>query len=217
MPNWVNNWVSIGGTPEDVKAFQAKISAPRPQQKYTEVEGQKYPETVEGEWTISDKSDEGDFSFWNLIAPPEEKWELYFSTSGYKNGERYGDTTWNWYEWNLANWDTKWDAGVEDFSDYGDGSVSYRIDTAWSTPMAVWKALAEQHPELSVEIRFEEEQGWGGIIEIDRGVLTIVKEWDIPDSHADWIDLDQECRGCEIFEDSDFRYSDCPEKEKANA
>lgn len=82
--------------------------------------------------------------------------------------------------------------------------------------MAVWKALAEQHPELSIEINFEEEQGWGGVIEIEKGVLTIVKEWDIPNSHADWEALDQECRGCEIWDDPEYRYADCPKKEDAN-
>jgi hypothetical protein len=209
MPNWVYNYVSIGGKPEDVEAFRAKISAPRPEQKTTLVEGQNYPENVEGEWYIPETSDEGDFSFWNLIAPPKDKWELYFSTSGYKDGKRLGDTEWNWYEWNNSNWNTKWDAGVEDFSDYGDGSISYQINTAWSTPMPVWNALAEQHPELSVEIRFEEEQGWGGIIEIENGVATLVKEWDIPASHADYEALDQECRGC-MWGDEDYLFADCP-------
>jgi hypothetical protein len=216
MPNWVNNWVSIGGKPEDVEAFRAKISAPRPYQKTVKVEGQKWEENVEGEWVIDDKGEAGDFSFWNLIAPPQEHWVEYFSTSGWKDGKKLGDTEWNWYAWNTANWDVKWDAGVEDFEDYGDGSLSYRIDTPWTTPMGVWKALAEQHPELSVEIRFEEEQGWGGIIEIGNGVLTIVKEWEIPESHADWIDQDQSCRACEIWDDGDFRYADCP-KEEVNA
>lgn len=214
MPNWVNNWVSIGGTPEDVKAFQAKISAPHPVQKYEQKEGETYKSTVDGEWVMSEY-EENDFSFWNLIAPPEDKWELYFSTSGWKDGKRVGDPEWNWYEWNYANWDTKWDANVEDFSDYGDGSISYRIDTPWSTPMAVWRALAEQHPELSIEIRYEEEQGWGGELSLENGEVIVLNEWDIPDSHADWDALGQECRGCEIWEDSDFRYDDCPQKENA--
>jgi hypothetical protein len=213
MPNWVNNFVSIGGKPEDVEAFRAKISAPRPEQKTVQVEGQKWEENVEGEWVIPDTSDARQFSFWNLIAPPQDKWELYFSTSGWKNGKQLGDTEWNWYAWNNANWDVKWDAGVEDFEDYGDGSLSYRIDTPWTTPMAVWKALAEQHPELSVEIRFEEEQGWGGEIEINNGVLKIVKEWEIPNTHAEWLENDFSCRACEVWDDGDFRYADCPKEE----
>ena len=196
MPNWVDNFISIGGKPEDVKAFVEKISASRPEQKYEQKEGETYKSTVEGEWVMSEEQ-EGDFSFWNLIAPPRDKWELYFSTSGWKDGERLGDTEWNWYNWNNANWGSKWDAGVEDFQDYGDdGGVSYFIKTPWDTPRPVWHALAEQHPELHIEIRYEEEQGWGGVLELSNGEVIVVDEWDIPTSHDEWVEHFDECRFC---------------------
>jgi len=207
MPNWVTNWVSIGGSPEDVKAFVAKASAARPYQKTVKVEGQRFDETVEGEWEIRTEG-EGDFSFWNFVSPPEDKWSLYFTTSGWKGGERLGNTEYNWYAWNADNWGCKWDAGVEDFTDYGDGSVSYQIQTPWDTPRAIWQAIAEQHPELNIEIRFEEEQGWGGNIEIVDGELTVEREWDIPNSHADHEQNDLTCR-CDWDDPADW-YADCP-------
>ena len=196
MPNWVTNYVSVGGSRADIDAFLKKVSAPRPEQKTVKPEGQKYSNNVEGEWVMSEEQ-EGDFSFWHFIAPPEEKWELYFTTSGWKDGQRYGDPVWNWYEWNSANWGVKWDAGVEDFQDYGDdGGVSYIILTPWDTPRPVWNAIAEQHPELHIEVRFEEEQGWGGVIEIEGGDAVLIEEWDIPTNHDEWIAHFDECRYC---------------------
>jgi hypothetical protein len=212
MPNWVTNYVYIGGKPEDVEAFRAKISAPRPEQKMIEKTnslGGSYRDTVEGEWYTPETSDEGDFSFWNLVSPPEDKWPLYFGTSGWRDGKRYGDTVWNWYEWNYANWGTKWDANVEEFTRHQDGSITYRIETPWSTPVEVWNALAEQHPELFVEIEFEEEQGWGGVINIKEGDANLISEWDIPVSHADYEARDRECQNC-LWGDEDYLFPDCP-------
>lgn len=215
MPNWVDNFVSIGGTPEDVEAFIKKISAPRPEQKTIKEGEDKYPKNVEGEWFIPETTDRGDFSFWNLIAPPEDKWHLYFSTSGWADGKRLGDTEWNWYNWNSENWGCKWDAGVEDFQEYGDGSISYIIKTPWDTPRPIWNALAVQHPELHIEVRFEEEQGWGGIIEISGGDAVMVEEWDIPTSHDEWVEHFDECRMCNWGE-PELEFG-CPAVEETNA
>ena len=57
------------------------------------------------------------------------------------NNYGYGD----WYEWSVANWDTKWNAF--DFSHY-ENAISF--STAWSAPDSVIRAISEKYPDVEV-------------------------------------------------------------------
>ena len=119
MPNWVYNTLTVSGTPDDIKKFADKARTPRP--------------IRDGEEIKDDSDDE--LSFWNFVAPPEEKHDLYF---GIADGTE--DKEWNWYSWNSANWGTKWDANdvsmSPEFEEIDDttGSVHYYFSTAWPWP-----------------------------------------------------------------------------------
>ena len=74
----------------------------------------------------------------------------------------------NWYEWNISNWGTKWDANPEqvDIDDDNDGmsTVSTNFDSAWSPPIGV----AEHLHELGFEVRlyyYEPGIGFAGVWE----------------------------------------------------
>ena len=73
--------------------------------------------------------------------------------------------------------------------------------------------MVEQHPELTFYFECEEEQGWGAEYEGKEGKLSLVKEWDIPSSHADFDNLGRDCWGCESG-DQEEMYEDCPDKNK---
>lgn len=66
------------------------------------------------------------------------------------NLEKYGYA--NWYDWNCANWGTKWDAyDIEIVSEYYDGDVSeltVTFDTAWAPPIEFYNELVEQGFEV---------------------------------------------------------------------
>lgn len=47
-----------------------------------------------------------------------------------------------WYWWNVENWGTKWDAQPR-YILWGEGSVEFTIDTAWSPPIKFYAALEE--------------------------------------------------------------------------
>lgn len=53
----------------------------------------------------------------------------------------------NWYEWNIANWGTKWSSRA--FTKSDDPGVYY-YDTAWSPPMPLLERLASQHPTYQI-------------------------------------------------------------------
>lgn len=70
-----------------------------------------------------------------------------------ENKKKYGCK--NWYEWNCANWGTKWDAGESDICDMGE-DVEIRFDTAWAPPIEWLKTTELKFPDLNFELHYDE-------------------------------------------------------------
>mgnify|MGYP006267245003 FL=1 len=206
MPNWVYNTLQIEGDAETIQKVKAQLN-----------KSYQYEVTdfLTNEKTVALYSNPI-ISFWNIVQPPEEKLHLYHAVS-----DNTADKTWGWYGWNNTNWGTKWDIGVRDDEKYPDTelleetdkSLLYKFHTAWSPPLPAIEQLSLQYPELEMTLEYEEEQGWGGEIFWDSTGSTIVREWDIPNSHADYKALDKECE-CETNEDDEYWFSDCPANQK---
>ena len=206
MPNWVYNTITIDGKAEEVKLFIEKATTPRLWGEDDEV-----------------KLGEPEFSFWNFVAPPQEAIDSgeYFAKNGFGPNGSYGDTENNWYNWNIANWGTKWDAcraEIEEIEEMDNGlsNVSIRFETAWGQPEEVFRAMTKQHPSLSFFFDYEEEQGWGGEYMCENGELTIVRQWSIPESHADIMNIGRSDCGCEQGTDEKYWYADCPREVVSN-
>jgi len=205
MPNWVYNNLSIEGSEEAIAKVKAQLNKPLEKKYRNQENTTTYSNPV--------------FSFMNIIAPPDDKLDEYFGTHGYEGGVAKGDTEYNWYNFNNTKWGTKWDVAVSDEEKFPETEItnesathiSYRFNTAWSPPLPVIEELSVQHPELEITLEYEEEQGWGGEIFWDSTGSSIVREWDIPDSHKDYVDRDNEegCR-CSWEEDPKEWYKDCP-------
>jgi hypothetical protein len=56
----------------------------------------------------------------------------------------------DWYEWNIANWGSKWDLSDprRDDSEWENGIVRYSFESAWSPVVEVISALAKEHKKL---------------------------------------------------------------------
>ena len=61
-----------------------------------------------------------------------------------------------WYDWRLANWDTKWDAYDVEVTDDAPDQLEVEFNTAWSPPEAICSAIREQYPDLSVSWFYDE-------------------------------------------------------------
>ena len=61
-----------------------------------------------------------------------------------------------WYDWRLANWDTKWDAYDVVVTDDDPDCTEIEFNTAWSPPEAVCHALREQYPDIDVSWFYDE-------------------------------------------------------------
>jgi hypothetical protein len=49
----------------------------------------------------------------------------------------------NWYEWNINNWGTKWEASIYDFERLDDNNIRVNFDTAWGPPVSLYDYLFE--------------------------------------------------------------------------
>ena len=60
-----------------------------------------------------------------------------------RNVELYGYA--NWYDWNVANWGTKWDVGGDDglIQKLDANTLEASFDSAWSPPCAAYEQLVE--------------------------------------------------------------------------
>ncbi len=204
MPNWVFNHLTIDGSKEDIAKVKAQVGA-----------------TVKTKYKGADEVDEvvdrePIFSFMNILPPPEDKLDEYHGVHGYANGEKTGDTEYNWYNFNVREWGTKWDAREAELTEEHETCLRYKFDTAWSPPTPVIEKLAQQNPNLNINLEYREEQGWGAEITFNDFITEVVKEWDIPDTHAEEIEANNgDCWKCENF-DGDYSdlYQDCPESLK---
>ena len=204
MPNWVSNSISI--TAESKAELDAFIEKAKGEQSKVRNEGNE------------------NFHFGAFVHPSEEVlpyykgeiedekpegWDEMSSAEQMAHNLRFSGN--NWYDWNVREWGTKWDACSPYVERKDDLSAYVSFETAWSPPEPIFKAIVEQFPELGFEIFYEEEQGWGGELVGSNGELSQVREWDIPNSHSDYVERDREesCI-CSYEEDKDEWYSDCP-------
>lgn len=141
MPNWNNNIVEVRGPRKIVKKLV--------DHKFDFNKIHPMPESL----NITAGS-EGQTGSPEQVAL-EKKEQENLNKHGYKN----------WYDWCVANWSTKWNAGGEDNGDMiidydtdvaNKGIALFTFDTAWGPPIGVFKKLKENHPELWIEARYNE-------------------------------------------------------------
>ena len=205
MPNWVYNGLTIEGKPESVKKLMEQMNQPF--------------KMVHDSWNMQTHQQEKKlvtypnpiFAFWNIVKPedldayqaqPEHKPEMtdWFMFAGN-----------DWYIWNVRNWGTKWDVAVSDNEQYSDTNmedavngenhvVHYNFNTAWSRPLPALFNLSSQYPDLLFTHSYEEETGWGGEMEILRGVAISESEYD------------NQCRDCDATNQMEYcEENDCGE------
>jgi hypothetical protein len=218
MPNWVYTSMSVSGSKEKIAEFKELASRPKPSGFDSETGTLTYDE---------DKPDA--LSFWNFIEPEDKA--LYFGASDYKP-EGYNEWSMEermaysmkfssdgWYDWNVREWGTKWDACDVDCHTSDETSLGYSFNTAWSIPEPVFTAMVQKFPELDFDFESEEEQGWGasftssdGDEEGERSLIE-TSSWDIPDCHEDYASRGRDCWACDSGDEDDL-YDDCPRPEK---
>ena len=146
MPNWCQNRVTAyakNGNEQDIKRikeiFESKDS----------VFGKIIPSP---DWNNIPNED-GELPVRREHKNPKTG-EVSFVTMEFPKSGKNDD---RWYDWNISNWDTKWDiAGGVEVDDYDDEQVEFNFNTAWSPPEAICRKLRELFPEVGFSWFYDE-------------------------------------------------------------
>lgn len=91
---------------------------------------------------------------WEKLSEDELERRTELGRKAIKNIELYEAK--DWYDWRVKNWGTKWDC-YETVVEDSECSIYLEFWTAWSSPYPVLKKLSEQHPSLSIEVQYADE------------------------------------------------------------
>lgn len=142
MPNWFYFSLNVSGEKKDVQEF---------------VENVKGTEKFETEGR--------EFDFNHFIPQPDNIFRENIGSDKKKELNAIGVP--NWYDWNNANWGTKWNAVCDDEMAISvDGfpfEHEYNLRTAWAFPNPVIEAMIKKYPNLDFTITGEEESGMYGV------------------------------------------------------
>ena len=104
----------------------------------------------------------------------------------------------NWYNWNLENWGTKWEARIYDY--YRDANeINVSFETAWCPPITLYEWMIKNDWEVNAYYH-EPGQGFAGNFckEDD------YHEYDLTDRET-WEDIDDDIKEFANFE-SDYEW-----------
>jgi len=125
MPNWCYNNVDITATTEEGKALLERVSRAEAADGFFGM-FLPLPEILRD--TVSPTPD-------NLDSVQRQ---VMIAQTGHTN----------WYDWQVANWGTKWD--IDPVSEDFDGvTLSLSFDSAWAPPVQFYEYLREQGFEVS--------------------------------------------------------------------
>jgi hypothetical protein len=159
MPNWCSCGLIITGPKKDLDAFKATL-------KEKDVDGNKVA-----------------FSFAQTVPPPANMIRGSLSFDEMAKATASGIPT--WYEWQSANWGTKWDA-CEARVKKSVKSVRIWFDTAWAPPIAWLKSCAAKFPKLEFEMGYCEcGMNYYGVATAEKGEVSDNGGQDIPDGCFD--------------------------------
>ena len=159
MPNWSWNEVTVKGEPEMIDkiektAFEfTKIITP-PQalvddtEEYCTVCKSRVLFELDGNHSRCTKCDVGN-NIGGRVGHTGTAKERYRQLNKVETKlakswlKKYG--TDSWYEWNIANWGTKWDAGDVTMKRVDEETLTATFQTAWSPPVPIFERLAKDY------------------------------------------------------------------------
>lgn len=149
MPNWCTNHLDIRGDKTQIADFISRVTQKDEDGNvHYDILGSLLPTPQELRDTMAGgygRNEDG-------TKKPEQ---IELEAREQANIAKYGHK--NWYDWNIANWGTKWGDSDTDIVMQSDDMVLFRFDTAWSPPENGVVAISELFPELLFVMSYSEE------------------------------------------------------------
>ena len=156
MPNHCHNRVTIYGSGNDTEETREQIA------KLKDIfDGESiFPQIIpEPDWANTPLMSK-DVQQYSFSEPRGKLGELpQYVDGAFGKSLRFqssGQSDDRWYDWRLANWDTKWDAYDVAITDDDPDQLEVEFETAWSPPEAICNQIREDYPDLSVSWFYDE-------------------------------------------------------------
>lgn len=211
MPNHVTNYLTVSGDPNSIKQLKELVKGedqqffdfnkiiPMPK----ELEGTTSPTRIVSQAEYDEKlrlKNEGKLHEFETLPITQAMFDDY--------RQRFGFT--DWYSWRTNHWDTKWNCYSIN-ADNWDSENTIVFQTAWSTPLAIFEELSRKFPDLSISVRYYDEDFGSNV-----GEFTLcggeMEDQNIPDNLEDGLRLAVDISG------DDYQYTEglCEYEEEEN-
>lgn len=174
MPNHITNIVKVEGSPEKVKELFLYVKGEKSEFDFNKIipmpeslnitsgsnvdnaiailsnDLEKFNEMLDWGW-VKEEGIETVEELQKVLMKKLSPKDMQEGKIALDNLVKYGHKS--WYSWSIANWGTKWNA--YDIVKNNDNEIIF--DTAWSTPFPVIEKLAQKFPELTIEVKFADE------------------------------------------------------------
>tara|TARA_B100000575_G_scaffold118383_1_gene94252 strand:+ start:583 stop:1053 length:471 start_codon:yes stop_codon:yes gene_type:complete len=147
MPNWCKNRVTVWSSMSDKETDQLNRIKEIFSSKDT-VFGKIIPSP---DWATIPNED-GELPTVREHKNPKTGEVSFVTTEFPKSGKQDS----RWYDWNLQNWDTKWDVVNSVEVDAEEDMLELNFNTAWSPPESVCHKLREMFPDVSIQWFYDE-------------------------------------------------------------
>jgi hypothetical protein len=195
MPNWVYCTTHITGPAEDMARFYAaarkgnrfhlKQDGMEDWGCFTDIQLESLMQEAL-EYQAANNKD--DFSFHSLYPVPIGVQVMPYDPHSFHEGLAKNpaiaafcqkhDVTMAGYDWEYANWGTKWGDCNTEVYDVSDTHMNLYFETAWSAPHNFWKKVSADYPTLTFSMSYEEEmRQFAGEATYEAGEASI-DEWE---------------------------------------
>lgn len=174
MPNWCDCDLIITAKKKDIPDLNKFKEFAFTKDKYTgEKEGERdlildfgkfvpYPEEI-----VEYGKEEAEIEELKQKGKDTKKLEILHQLKGKPN--------FNFYDWHIANWGTKWNARFWDSEarpELDGKKLMYNFSTAWSPPTPVIFAMSKIFPKFKFKLKYYEQgMGFQGTFECEGGVI----------------------------------------------
>ena len=169
MPNWSYNNLQVSGDAEVMKQFYSQAiknnSEGEPEFRLSNLIAmpEKIKNTIstsssarDRKWMNVEKSDIRDSSISDILGEESEVVLIPVENNTEEKCRQlvaeFGAD--NWYDWNIKNFGTKWDASATEF-DCDEGHFNVWFDTAWSPPGVFLEGAQVMYPQLDFELVYD--------------------------------------------------------------
>lgn len=172
MPNWVDNVMIVKADKQVLTDLRSKIKVDERDEQYVQIARSLYPMPQDLKYVLGTNRDELRYvKLQDKVVFPPEDW--YWEDDKIKSRKQFPDITYdvveltegekklleekhgatNWYDWNIANYGSKWPDCYSYAKTVQNGNLLFQFESAWAPLVVLAKRISEDN-ECKVVLKY---------------------------------------------------------------